>query len=34
MMTNGQGFNKAHDYTQQNLTTLTYDQACRKAYGN
>lgn len=32
-MTNSQGFDKVHDYTQQNLTNLTYEEACRKAYG-
>lgn len=33
MMSNSQGFDKVQDYTQQNLTNLTYEEACRKAYG-
>jgi len=34
MMSNSQGFNNSQDYTQQNLSKLTYEDACRKAYGN
>ena len=32
MMSGSQGFNKQADYTQQTVTKLTYEDACRKAY--
>ncbi len=34
MMSNSQGFNNSQDYTQKNLSNLTYEDACRRAYGN
>ena len=33
-MSNSQGFNTSQTNYQPSLTNMTYEEACRKAYGN